>query len=253
MAAPPHSLPGSLKIPVPVLDDDVLEDDTGQPGSDTIGAVRELPLRLPVIEPCCAFPPRITCQTLATLMRDPCKSPYTSIHILDGRTVKEFVGGHLHGAKNIESHDVVRIINTLFKDVSGDTKNTLIVCHCEFSSRRGPDLACKIREIDRKMKGSEYPDLFYPELYVLDGGYCEFYKLFPSLCTGGYLKKEQWDMMNRRMRRCQSQRLSVSVRMPESSVALPRSVETSPVEASRDLFETVMFEQPGSPQEHQWQ
>ena len=33
----------------------------------------------------------------------------------------------------------------------------------------------QLRELDRKHNANEYPRLFYPEAYLLEGGYKEFY------------------------------------------------------------------------------
>ena len=35
-----------------------------------------------------------------------------------------------------------------------------------------------LRELDRKMNLSEYPKLFYPDTYVIEGGYKKFFEDF---------------------------------------------------------------------------
>jgi len=32
-----------------------------------------------------------------------------------------------------------------------------------------------------------YPQLFYPEMYILNGGYSQFHTEYPECCEGGYL------------------------------------------------------------------
>lgn len=54
-------------------------------------------------------------------------------------------------------------------------KRVLLVFHCEFSSERGPRMCRFVRERDRVL--NEYPNLHYPELYVLKGGYKDFFPL----------------------------------------------------------------------------
>lgn len=54
-------------------------------------------------------------------------------------------------------------------------KRVVVVFHCEFSSERGPRMARYVRERDRAV--NEYPNLHYPELYILKGGYKEFFPL----------------------------------------------------------------------------
>lgn len=54
-------------------------------------------------------------------------------------------------------------------------KRVLLVFHCEFSSERGPRMCRFVREKDRMV--NEYPNLHYPELYILKGGYKDFFPL----------------------------------------------------------------------------
>lgn len=63
-------------------------------------------------------------------------------------------------------------------------KRVLLVFHCEFSSERGPRMCRFVRERDRVI--NEYPNLHYPELYVLKGGYKDFFPLH-KVCDGFYL------------------------------------------------------------------
>lgn len=55
-------------------------------------------------------------------------------------------------------------------------KRIVIIFHCEFSSERGPRMCRFVRERDRAM--NDYPKLHYPELYILKGGYKDFFPHF---------------------------------------------------------------------------
>ena len=66
------------------------------------------------------------------------------------------------------------------------SEKTIIVFHCEFSQRRGPSLWAALRELDRKFNLERYPQLFFPEMYILEGGYNKFQAEFPDFCVGGY-------------------------------------------------------------------
>ena len=68
------------------------------------------------------------------------------------------------------------------KKVKDNSKRLLIVIHCEFSSERGPRLMRDIRERDRTLNKQCYPKLYYPELYLLEGGYKNFYQLYSDNC-----------------------------------------------------------------------
>ena len=43
-----------------------------------------------------------------------------------------------------------------------------------------------LRELDRKVHANFYPQLFFPEIYLLEGGYKEFYLEYPTFCQGKY-------------------------------------------------------------------
>jgi M-phase inducer tyrosine phosphatase len=68
----------------------------------------------------------------------------------------------------------------------GIEQSAVIVFHCELSHDGGPRLAAVLRDVDRRVNRNRYPVMFYPRLFVLDGGYREFYERFKSDCEGGY-------------------------------------------------------------------
>ncbi|XP_040850323.1 M-phase inducer phosphatase 1 isoform X2 [Ochotona curzoniae] len=100
--------------------------------------------------------------------------------IIDCRYPYEYEGGHIKGAVNLHMEEEVE--NFLLKKpiVPTDGKRVIVVFHCEFSSERGPRMCRYVRERDRL--GNEYPKLHYPELYVLKGGYKEFFLKCQSHC-----------------------------------------------------------------------
>ena len=63
----------------------------------------------------------------------------------------------------------------------------MTIFHCEFSQKRGPEMYSALREIDRRLHVSFYPQLFYPEIYILEGGFSVFHKRFPEHCVGLYV------------------------------------------------------------------
>ncbi|MGH0174796.1 UNVERIFIED_CONTAM: hypothetical protein FKN15_069188 [Acipenser sinensis] len=64
--------------------------------------------------------------------------------------------------------------------LSTPEKHLVLVFHCEFSSERGPRMCRFVRQKDRMM--NLYPNLHYPELYILKGGYKEFFPKFQNQC-----------------------------------------------------------------------
>ncbi|CDQ97747.1 unnamed protein product, partial [Oncorhynchus mykiss] len=99
------------------------------------------------------------------------------IVVIDCRYPYEFEGGHIKGALNLYQEEQVEeyLLRTPIAPLSPDHR-VLLVFHCEFSSERGPGMCRFVRRRDRAM--NEYPNLQYPELYVLKGGYQEFFHHF---------------------------------------------------------------------------
>ncbi|KAJ8336240.1 hypothetical protein SKAU_G00395830 [Synaphobranchus kaupii] len=102
--------------------------------------------------------------------------------VIDCRYPYEFEGGHIKGALNLHQEEQVEeyLLKTPVLPPSSPEKRVLLVFHCEFSSERGPRMCRFVRERDRMM--NEYPNLHYPELYILKGGYKEFFPHFQTEC-----------------------------------------------------------------------
>ncbi|CAH8439584.1 unnamed protein product [Dicrocoelium dendriticum] len=70
----------------------------------------------------------------------------------------------------------------------------VVIFHCEFSSQRAPDLATFLRNIDRISNYHRYPFLYFPEIYIMKGGYSAFYQSYPHLCApDNYVKMSHRD------------------------------------------------------------
>ncbi|XP_067099796.1 M-phase inducer phosphatase 2 isoform X2 [Osmerus mordax] len=101
--------------------------------------------------------------------------------VIDCRYPYEYEGGHIKGAQNLHQEEQVEDF-LLRRPIlpSSCEKRVVLVFHCEFSSERGPRMCRFVRERDRSM--NEYPALHYPELYILKGGYKEFFPHFQVHC-----------------------------------------------------------------------
>ncbi|OCT71707.1 M-phase inducer phosphatase 3 [Xenopus laevis] len=120
----------------------------------------------------------ISCTTLAQLLRGGYQDAVQQYHIVDCRYPYEYAGGHIKGAFNLHKED--HISNTFLKNDTLPKSTTLLIFHCEFSSERAPKLCRLLRNLDRN--ANRYPHLHYPELYILKGGYKEFFEKFKGLC-----------------------------------------------------------------------
>ncbi|KAJ7326607.1 hypothetical protein JRQ81_016366 [Phrynocephalus forsythii] len=101
--------------------------------------------------------------------------------IVDCRYPYEYEGGHIKGAINLPLEKDVEDFLLKKPIVPFDsTKRVIVIFHCEFSSERGPRMCRFVREKDRAC--NDYPSLHYPELYVLKGGYKEFFPQYQVHC-----------------------------------------------------------------------
>ncbi|XP_063159326.1 M-phase inducer phosphatase 1 [Candoia aspera] len=100
--------------------------------------------------------------------------------IIDCRFPYEYEGGHIKGALNLHVEEDVEDFLLKQPIVPSGNKRVVVVFHCEFSSERAPRMCRFVRERDRL--GNEYPSLHYPELYVLKGGYKDFFLKCKSYC-----------------------------------------------------------------------
>jgi hypothetical protein len=67
--------------------------------------------------------------------------------------------------------------------VENNSCKPVLVFHCEYSQKRGPKMWSFLRELDRNKNIDDYPNLEYPEIYVLRGGYRLFVHMYPGNCT----------------------------------------------------------------------
>lgn len=119
----------------------------------------------------------ITPETLSDLIKGQYDVDYM---IIDARYPYEFEGGHIQNAENGYLRE--KLFDKLFDKYQQTSKPRVLIFHCEFSSERGPKLMRDLREMDRSINKQNYPSLYYPEIYLLEGGYKEFYIQFDQYC-----------------------------------------------------------------------
>ncbi|NWU85606.1 MPIP2 phosphatase, partial [Onychorhynchus coronatus] len=123
----------------------------------------------------------ISPDTLVAVLTGQWSSFIESSIIVDCRYPYEYEGGHIKGAVNLPlQRDVERFLLEQPILPLDTSKRVIIIFHCEFSAHRGPKMCRFLREKDRSCH--EYPQLHYPELYVLKGGYRDFFLQYPAHC-----------------------------------------------------------------------
>jgi hypothetical protein len=119
---------------------------------------------------------------------------YDEIHVLDCRFEFEYQGGHIDGAIHVQSPYELQ---AKYFEAPENGSKICILFHCEYSQERGPSMWRLMRELDRKLKGYEnFPSLFYPEMYIIEGGYKQFFKKYPELCSGSYVSMDDSNHAN---------------------------------------------------------
>lgn len=140
----------------------------------------------------------ITPVTLHDLSMGKYNDTITNIRIIDCRSVEEYTAGHIINAINIpvphtngnKSRYVANVREALEKNFfppTTDAQTTAIIFYCEFSSHRGPTGATTLKNLDSdklKEQSSSFGSSarHYPQVYVLEGGYCSYFKTFTDDC-----------------------------------------------------------------------
>ncbi|KAK9767785.1 m-phase inducer phosphatase [Basidiobolus ranarum] len=116
---------------------------------------------------------RITCDTLSDVLKGKYDEAHDKLIVIDCRFPYEYEGGHIQDAINVNTKES---LDAFFRENTQELNSrTIIVFHCEYSSHRAPRMAHHLRTLDRELNAVNYPHLSYPELYVLDGGYRNFF------------------------------------------------------------------------------
>jgi M-phase inducer tyrosine phosphatase len=122
--------------------------------------------------------PRITKDTLLDILDGNYDNDFDQRMIIDCRFEYEFEGGHIDGAVNYNDKEL--LTSQLFE--ASLPGKTLLIFHCEYSAHRAPIMARHVRKQDRSTNAEFYPKLTYPEVYILDGGYSNFFAQHRSRC-----------------------------------------------------------------------
>lgn len=164
---------GSLDLPRPNLDD--------QFDNDNFDPIPRDAYLMPFSQKNNKLVTKISPAEFVKILSASCPMNYDRVIICDCRYPHEFKGGHILGAFNIIRYKQLFDLYTKFKD-----QNVCVIFHCEFSQNRGPTWAQIFRKLDRDENMSRYPNLSFPDVFVLEGGYKKFYKEYPQYCIGGY-------------------------------------------------------------------
>ncbi|KAI1852272.1 hypothetical protein JX265_006321 [Neoarthrinium moseri] len=122
--------------------------------------------------------PRISQETFLDVLDGKYEEKYTQRIVIDCRFEYEYEGGHIDGAINYNDKEL--LARHLFETPMEG--KILMIMHCEYSAHRAPMMARHIRAEDRTVNAEFYPKLTYPDVYILHGGYSEFFTQHQGRC-----------------------------------------------------------------------
>jgi hypothetical protein len=137
---------------------------------------------------CFAFPilntgpdglPRISTSSFVRLMRGECCTIFDAVRVVDCRFAYEYRSGHVRGSMNLLRYSQ---LESLYKWTH--SPRTALVFFCEFSSTRAPRWASLFRLHDRNF--SIYPELKFPYVYIVAGGFSAVFREAQFLVNGTY-------------------------------------------------------------------
>lgn len=155
---------------------------TSDPDSDLLGDESQ-PYLLPSLKP--SPHSDLKCISPLTLIRcinGEFKEQISKLVIVDARYPYEYTGGHIRHGVNLWTSEKVYnfFLSSPYKSCTG--RRIVVVFYCEFSTMRGPAHCRFLRNQDRITNSSSFPKLHYPELYLLEGGYANFFQISPDHC-----------------------------------------------------------------------
>eukprot|EP00184_Porphyridium_aerugineum_P008073 CAMPEP_0184693546 /NCGR_PEP_ID=MMETSP0313-20130426/1731_1 /TAXON_ID=2792 /ORGANISM="Porphyridium aerugineum, Strain SAG 1380-2" /LENGTH=364 /DNA_ID=CAMNT_0027151641 /DNA_START=638 /DNA_END=1732 /DNA_ORIENTATION=+ len=106
------------------------------------------------------------------------------LFIMDCRFQFEYEGGHIQNAQHCPfPNSLDELVPFCLGSDQTEGHNIMIIFYCEFSSERAPRMYELLRRKDRKYNQDCYPQLSYPNIYVVEGGYRAFVAQYPSMCS----------------------------------------------------------------------
>ncbi|KAF4672872.1 cell division cycle 25 [Perkinsus olseni] len=130
--------------------------------------------------------------TVAELVRSNQVRNEDAIYLIDCRYPYEYNGGHIMSAINFPPYELDSLKEFVFNDLaSRDRRRAIIILHCEFSQLRAPVATDALKKHSARY-GCSRP----LELYVMKGGYCDFFRKFKELCEPQSYTEMQGTMEN---------------------------------------------------------
>ena len=120
----------------------------------------------------------IDANTLGSLLESMPEEQFTKRFVLiDCRYPYEFEGGHIWYSVNVwQPSSIIELFYPEDQQKFEEMNERIPIFYCEYSQKRGPNMALELRKHDRNRNASKYPFVDYKEIYLLDRGYRHFFK-----------------------------------------------------------------------------
>lgn len=126
--------------------------------------------------------PRIDETEMARILAGDHAGQFDEYVVVDCRFQYEYDGGHIAAAVNVPLQNELEHMFIANAARFRRDRTRLLIFHCEYSVFRGPTMASHLRKIDRVYNADNYPELLYPDIVVLDGGYKRFFDAHKRHC-----------------------------------------------------------------------
>ncbi|KAI6656967.1 M-phase inducer phosphatase-like isoform X2 [Oopsacas minuta] len=141
--------------------------------------------------------------TLVRVLAGEFSQHISNLIIVDARYPYEYKGGHINTALNIWTEQLMYEFFLKSTYIRISNLRHIVVFYCEFSTMRGPSQYRYLRNEDRKLNEATFPKLHYPELYVLNGGYAQFFSAAATSCSPCCYVKMLDEEYKQEMAKCQ--------------------------------------------------
>jgi len=130
--------------------------------------------------------------------------PGFKLLIWDARFIYEYEGGHIRGARRFEVKNIRSQLEEIVRNARAQNEKYYVICYCQFSSSRAPKLRDILfsAETDIMLSERKGVQLFSEEdsrfrVFIVDGGYDQFFSKFPDLCEPRGYTRELDDLEKR--------------------------------------------------------
>ena len=108
--------------------------------------------------------------------------PFNLVNLMMINKVEKTIKIHSKSAINLNSRQ--QALERIYNDYKQNSEQIKIVFYCTYSQNGALQGYWAFRDMDRR--ANIYPNISYPNMFVLEGGYHKFYQEHQLFCDGGF-------------------------------------------------------------------